>query len=177
MLLSRFKPGTKGLAACLTLSKQIWPPRSPSISHSLPVTGCVCHTPPSTWNSPAQELGCPSPNGSCLYKPAILVTLPRSFAFPPPWSLSLLTTASGCLLSLFGYSKGEIFFSASKEFYQQITLHILLSARKRIKAGQGVFPNSFPGGCLLQHDLSHPTMRQIRFFVIFFLWTTIEIFV
>lgn len=64
---------------------------SVSLSQSLPVTGCGWHTLPSTLNSLAKGLGYPSPRGSSLYNPDILVPFPLSshgyFHGPSPWEL------------------------------------------------------------------------------------------
>lgn len=87
-----FKPRTscQGAPSCLfNISKRTWPPVSPSILQSLPVTGCGWHTLSSTLNSPTQRRGCIFLRGSYLYNPGILVTS------PPFCNFGLLATVLG----------------------------------------------------------------------------------
>lgn len=60
----------------LNISKQTCPPGSPSIPHSLSVTGYVWHTWPCILSSLVQGLGCPSHRGFSLYNSDTLVMYP-----------------------------------------------------------------------------------------------------
>lgn len=70
----RFRPRTSG-------SKWTWPPGSPSIPQSLPVTGHGWCTQRSTLNLPAQKEGFLYPSGSSLHNPNILVSLSLLLSF------------------------------------------------------------------------------------------------
>jgi hypothetical protein len=90
-LLLSFKPRTSSLRCLQNIPKQTWPPGSPSIPQSLPVTEFGWHTPTSTLNSPAQGLGCPSAGGS----PYIIQT----FWLPILCTFGLLAAVLGFPLS------------------------------------------------------------------------------
>lgn len=79
------------------ISKQTWPPGSPSTSQSLPVSGCGSQqTPLSALKPSVQGLSCSSAIGPSLYNPDILITCP-SLHF---WTLVLLGAAPGSHFSL-----------------------------------------------------------------------------